>query len=114
MYSSPTVGAATAPIQPVRNQNLQMVVERARHQLRQLTLQRQEIDQRIGIIKRTINGLALLYGGQVELRSSRHLIRKVVSPPSDGNRACTINALAFERARRDDGGQIGSTDSAKP
>jgi hypothetical protein len=64
--SSPAVDAATAPPQPARNQDLQMVVERALDQLRQLTLQRQEIAQRIAVIKRTINGLALLYGGELQ------------------------------------------------
>ena len=64
--SSPAVYGAINPPQPVRNENLQMVVERALDQLRQLTLQRQEIVQRIAIIKRTINGLALLYGGELQ------------------------------------------------
>jgi len=64
--SSPAVDATIDPPQPVRNQNLQMVVEQALDQLRQLTLQRQEIAQRIAIIKRTINGLALLYGGELQ------------------------------------------------
>jgi len=63
--SSPAVDAAIDP-PPVRNQNLQMVVERALDQLRQLTLQRREIVQRIAIIKRTISGLALLYGGELQ------------------------------------------------
>ena len=63
--SSPAVEAAIDP-PPVRNQNLQMVVERALDQLRQLTLQRREIVQRIAIIKRTINGLVLLYGGELQ------------------------------------------------
>jgi hypothetical protein len=62
MNSSPTVDAAIDPPQPVRNQNLQMVVERALDQLRQLTRQRQEI------VMRTINGLALLYGGELQRR----------------------------------------------
>ena len=64
--SSPAVDATIDPPQPVRNQNLQMVVEQALDQLRQLTLQRQEIAQRIAIIKRTLNGLALLYGGELQ------------------------------------------------
>jgi hypothetical protein len=68
MNSSPAVDAATDPLQPVRNQELQMVVERAVDQLRQLTLQHQEIAQRIAIIKRTINGLAFLYGGELQRR----------------------------------------------
>jgi hypothetical protein len=68
MHSSPAVDAAIDPPQPVRNQDLQMVVAQALDQLRQLTLQRQEIAQRIAIIKRTINGLALLYGGELQRR----------------------------------------------
>jgi len=61
MNSSLTMNASTGPPEPVRNQSLEMVVEHALAQLRQLTLQRQAIAQRIAIIKRTINGLALLY-----------------------------------------------------
>jgi hypothetical protein len=68
MNSSPAVDAAIDPAQPVRNQDLQMVVAQALIQLRQLTLQRQKIAQRIAIMKRTINGLALLYGGELQLR----------------------------------------------
>jgi hypothetical protein len=64
--SSPGVDAAIEPLQPARNQDLRMVVAQALDQLRQLTLQRQEIAQRIAVIKRTINGLALLYGGEVQ------------------------------------------------
>jgi len=59
---STTVDYATGSPQTVRDQNLQMVVERAQDQLRQLTQQRQEIAERIAVIKRTIHGLALLYG----------------------------------------------------
>jgi len=65
MNSSPTVDAALAPAQPVRNQNLQMIVEQALEQLRQLKLQRQEIAQTIAITKRTVNGLAFLYGDEL-------------------------------------------------
>ena len=68
MNSSPTVDVAIDSLHPVRDHNLQMVVERARDQLRQLTLQRQEIDQRIAIIKRTINGLALLCRDELQRR----------------------------------------------
>ena len=68
MNSSPAVDAAIDPAQPVRNQDLQMVVAQALIQLRQLTLQRQKIAQRIAIMKRTINGLALLYGGELQRR----------------------------------------------
>ena len=66
MNSSPTVESAIDPPRPMRDQNLQMVVERTQDQLRQLTLQRQEIAQRIAIIKRTVNGLALLYGAELQ------------------------------------------------
>jgi hypothetical protein len=58
------IDATTDPSQSVHNEDLQMVVQQAQDQLRQLTLQRQEIAQRITIIKRTINGLALLYGSE--------------------------------------------------
>jgi len=68
MNSSPAVDAAIDPPQPVRNQDLQMVVAQALDQSRQLTLRCQEIAQRIAIIKRTINGLALLYGGELQRR----------------------------------------------
>ena len=51
-----------------RNHSLAMVVEQALNQMRQLTLQRQEIAQRIAIIKRTINGLAILYGHELQGR----------------------------------------------
>jgi hypothetical protein len=62
----PTGSAVTNTAQPVRNDDLQLVVERAQDQLRQLTLQRQEIAQKIAVIKRTINGLALLSGGELQ------------------------------------------------
>ena len=45
-----------------------MVAAQALDRLRQLTLQRQEIAQTIAIIKRAINGLALLYGGELQRR----------------------------------------------
>ena len=64
--SSPTADAAIDRSQTVGHQNLQMVVERALDQLRQLTRQREEIAQRIALIKRTVNGLALLYGAQLQ------------------------------------------------
>jgi hypothetical protein len=66
--SSPTVDAAIDPSRPANSPSLQIIVEQAQDQLRQLTLQRQEIAQKIAVIKHTINGLALLYGG--ELRRS--------------------------------------------
>lgn len=68
LYS--TVDATIGSTGPENNQNLQMVVERAEDELRQLTLQRQEITQKIAIIKRTIAGLALLYGAELQ-RSSQ-------------------------------------------
>lgn len=65
---SPTVDPAMDPLPPVRDQNLQTVLKRARDQLRQLRQELQTIDQRIAIIKRTINGLALLYGAELQRR----------------------------------------------
>jgi hypothetical protein len=62
------IDATTDPSQSVHDEDLQMVVQQAQDQLRQLTLQRQEIAQRITIIKRTINGLALLYGDGLQRR----------------------------------------------
>ena len=62
---STTVDYATGSPQTVRDQNLQMVVERAQDQLLQLTQQRQEITERIAVVKRTIHGLALLYGEEL-------------------------------------------------
>jgi hypothetical protein len=67
--ASLTEGAETHPAQPAVSHDLQMVVQRAKDQLDQLTLQRQEIAQRIAIVKRAIHGLALL-GGR-EVRSGR-------------------------------------------
>jgi len=66
MNSSPAVDAAIDPLLPTRNQDLQIVVAQARDQLRQLTLQRQEIAQRIAIIKRTISGLEVLNDGELQ------------------------------------------------
>jgi hypothetical protein len=68
MNPSPTGNVAISPHPLVCDQNLQMVVEQVGDQLRQLTLQRQSIDRRIAILKRTIKGLALLYG-DVSLRT---------------------------------------------
>ena len=68
---STTVGYATVSPQTARDQNLQMVVERAQDQLLQLTLQRQEIAQRIAVIKRTIHSLALLYGEELQPRRDK-------------------------------------------
>jgi len=62
VVSPSTADYATGSPQTVRDQNLQMVVERVQDQLLQLTQQRQEIAERIAVIKRTIHGLALLYG----------------------------------------------------
>jgi hypothetical protein len=55
-----TGDVARGPLYPVRDQNLQMVVEQVGDQLRQLTLQRQRIDRRIALVKRTLKSLALL------------------------------------------------------
>src|SRR5215472_1053627 len=63
---STTVDYATGSPQTVRDQNLQMVVERAQDQLLQLTQQRQEITERIAVVKRTIHGLALLCGEELQ------------------------------------------------
>ena len=68
MNSSPAVDDAIDPHHAMSNQNMQLVVERAQNQLRQFTLQRQQIDQRIAIIKRTIQGLRLLYGSELQRR----------------------------------------------
>jgi len=65
---SPTGGVAIGPLPPVCDQNLQMVVEHVGDQLRQLTLVRKTIDQRIAILKRTIDGLGFLYGGELQRR----------------------------------------------
>lgn len=64
MKSPGTVDTGPDLIQPATNENLQVVVELALEQLRDLTRQRQEIAQKMTIIKRTINGLAFLYGGE--------------------------------------------------
>jgi hypothetical protein len=47
--------------------HVEIVVEHALEQLRQLTRERQEIARRIAIIKRTINGLSLLNGGALQI-----------------------------------------------
>lgn len=65
MNPSPTVDAGIDSPRPVRDQDLHMVLERALSHLRQLTRQRQEITQRIALIKRTVNGLAVLYGREL-------------------------------------------------
>jgi len=62
---SPTVDVAIGPLHPVCDQNLQMVLEQVGDQLRQLTLLRQRNDRRIDLLKRTIKGLALLYGDEL-------------------------------------------------
>lgn len=68
---STAVDYTTGSSQTVRDQNLQLVVEQAQDQLLQLTLQRQEIAQRIAVIKRTIDGLALLYGEKFQTRPEK-------------------------------------------
>jgi hypothetical protein len=62
-HSVPTVDAVNIP-QPMHNHDLRTVVEHAQDQLMQLMRERQQIAQRIAIIKRTINGLVFLYGEQ--------------------------------------------------
>ena len=66
MNSPSAVDAAIDRSQPVGHLNLQMVIARTLDQLRQLTRQREEIAQRIALIKRTVNGLALLYGAELQ------------------------------------------------
>jgi hypothetical protein len=68
MNSSPLVDAAQDSPHQARDQSLEMVVEQALDQMRQLRRQRQEIAQRIAIIKRTVNGLAILYGREFQGR----------------------------------------------
>src|SRR5215469_10894132 len=64
MNTFPIADAAIdVSLQPVHSQDLQMVLEPA---LDQITLQRREIAQGIAMIKRTIQGLALLYGGELQ------------------------------------------------
>ena len=63
-HSFPTVDAVNIP-QPPHNHDLRTVVEHAQVQLMQLMRERQQIAQRIAIIKRTINGLVFLYGEQL-------------------------------------------------
>ena len=72
--SSPTVDVATDPSQPVHDQSLRMIVERAQDQLRQLTLQRKEVAQKIALIKRTIRGLTLLCGADLLQRPENDAI----------------------------------------
>ncbi len=69
MNSFPIVDAGIdASLQPVCNQNPQIVLEPALDRLRQIALRRQEIAQRIVIIKRTIKGVAHLYGRELQCR----------------------------------------------
>jgi hypothetical protein len=77
---------------PVCDQNLQMVVEQVGDQLRRLMLQRQKIDHRVAIIKRTIKGLALLYGDE--------LLRKPEEVAASKRRRGIANAcrLVLDRA----------------
>jgi hypothetical protein len=49
----------------MRNHDLRTVVEHAQDQLMLLMRERQQIAQRIAVIKRTIYGLALLYGAEL-------------------------------------------------
>ena len=66
IHPCPTKDAAEALPSTARDQNLQVVIERAQDQLLQLSRQRQEIAQRMSIIKRTIHGLALLYSAEFQ------------------------------------------------
>jgi len=63
-HSFPAVDAVNTA-QPMRNHDLRTVVEHAQDQLMLLMRERQQIAQRIAVIKRTINGLALLYGAEL-------------------------------------------------
>jgi hypothetical protein len=63
-HSFPTVDAVNTP-QPLHNHDLRTVVEHAQGQLMQLRGERQQIAQRIAILKRTIKGLVLLCGKQL-------------------------------------------------
>ena len=76
MNSFPAVNAAIDSPQAVPNRDVQMVTAQALDYLRQLRLQRQEIAQRIAVIKRAINGLALLYGGELQSRPEHGAIAK--------------------------------------
>ena len=55
-HSFPTVDAVNTP-QPLHNHDLRTVVEHAQDQLMQLMRERQQIAQRIAILKRTIKAL---------------------------------------------------------
>jgi len=63
-HSFPTVDAVNTP-QPLHNHDLRTVVEHAQDLLTQLMRERQQIAQRITVIKRTIKGLVFLYGEQL-------------------------------------------------
>src|SRR5215471_9198816 len=62
---------STVPPPTARDRNLQVVVERAQDQLRQLTLQLEHVAQRISIIRRTIHGLTLLYYEESQRRPEK-------------------------------------------
>ena len=63
-HSFPTVDAVNTP-QPLHNHDLRTVVEHAQDQLMQLMRERQQIAQRIAILKRTIKGVVFLNGEQL-------------------------------------------------
>jgi hypothetical protein len=63
-HSFPTVDAVNTP-PPLHNHDLRTVVGHAQDQLMQLMRERQQIAQRIAILKRTIKGLVFLYGEQL-------------------------------------------------
>ncbi len=64
-----SIGEITMGTLPaVCDQSLQLVMEQVGDQLRELTLLRKTIDQKIAILKRTINGLESLYGSELPPR----------------------------------------------
>jgi hypothetical protein len=60
-----TAGAEPPPVQSVKHKDLEPVVDQLQSQLRILKLERTAIVQRIGTIKKTIAGLADLFGSDV-------------------------------------------------
>ena len=64
LHSFPAVDAVNTP-QPLRNRVLRTVVEHAQGQLMQLMQERQQISQKIAILKRTIKRLVLLNAEQL-------------------------------------------------
>ncbi len=58
-------GAEPPPVQSLKDEDLEPVVDQLQSQLRVLKLERTAIVQRIGMIKKTIAGLADLFGSDV-------------------------------------------------